>query len=296
MARKKITVGNDKELVGSETDYKNLLQRLNAQFLLDTEGFRTNGFDSLEDGRTYESGPPATRKRARPVRYIKGIDPESEVSLPREHLVFRILDLTRTKEFVLIKGPAGAGKSSLVNLTDYYCRTHKNKPGEEPTPITGYTFIEKDKPLLDSQKQATSNMEPAPEENPTRILFCDDVQNVEAKEWEKLVNQTFLKNEKLRIVGATTRRCASDPASPFLDSDALVSFNDLRLLPEEETAFLSQLLTEKDDFGKLDEESRDAVVNAVRDQCGRHVFALQVSMDKLDEYERDWSRTEMPKQ
>ena len=71
-----------------------------------------------------------------------------------------------------------------------------------------------------------------------------------------------------------------------MDSDALISFNDLRLLPEEENAFLSQLLTEKDDFGRLDEESRYAVVNAVRDQCGGHIFARQVSLDKLDGYAR----------
>ena len=118
------------------------------------------------------------------------------------------------------------------------------------------------------------------------ILFCDDIQNVESKFWEQLVNISFLKDHKLRIVGATTRRCASDPASPLLNNDSLISFADLRLRPDEHDDFLTKLLSEKDGFGELDDASRNMVINAVRDQCGGHVFALQVSVDKLNEYAR----------
>ena len=213
------------------------------------------------------------------------MDPEDESVLPREHLVLRVLQLSQVNELVLLKGPAGVGKSSLMNLADYYCQTHEvyGDVGV-PTPVTGYTFMERDKPEMEQLREAVSKMEQLTEKHPSRLLFCDDIQNVPSSFWEKLVNNPFLKENKLRIVGATTRRCASDPASPVITSDALISFSDLRLDPKEEEQFLSLLLPDNGNFQTLDKASEEMVVAAVRDQCEGHIFALQASLRKLDSY------------
>ena len=247
------------------------------------DGFKA----SLVDGGTYTLGPimPNKPRRQRTLRYTKGIDPKDKKTLPRDHLVAKVLDLIERHELVLLNGPAGVGKSSLMNLIDHFCRTAKNNAKGGPLPVTAYTFMEKDKPPLEQLREAVSQMDQQ-FENQVRLLFCDDIQNVESHFWEQLFNGRFLKDHKLRIVGATTRRCASDPACPILSTDAVISFKDLRLTPEEEKVFVAGLLDDKDDLKRLDEKSMCMVVNAVTDQCGGHVFALQVSLDKLDEFAR----------
>ena len=167
------------------------------------------------------------RGRYEPARYVKGVDPESPLAIAREPLVLRILKLASQHELVLLKGPAAVGKSSIMNLTEFYCG--KNETTDELfVPTTGYTFMEKEedsKPALEQLNDAVAKLPPLPESHGYRILFCDDIQNVASSFWEKLVNLDFLKKNKLRIVRATTRRCASDPASPVLGTDAMVTFS-----------------------------------------------------------------------
>lgn len=233
-------------------------------------------------------GPPAAAadrqrpKRARSQRYTKGVDPGDRITLPRNHLVRRILKLATEKELIILKGPAAIGKSSLMNLVEYYCETYDYTPDNEPTPSTGYTFMEKDgKPPIEQLKDAVAKLEPWTNGRPFRILFCDDIQNVESSFWEALVNDGFPRKNKLSIVGATTRRCASDPASPLLQKDALITYSDLCLTRDEETQLISHVMQDKTNLSKLDVSM---VIRALTDQCGGHVFALMVSLDKLDEY------------
>ena len=122
-------------------------------------------------------------------------------------------------------------------------------------------------------------MEPATEERPYRILLCDDIQNVPSSFWEGLVDSPFLAENNLRIVGATTRQCASNPASSLLSNDAVISFSELRLQSSEQNEFVSSLIRETTQLQKLDDAARSMVINAVVDQCGGHVF-----MQKLDEF------------
>ena len=217
---------------------------------------------------------------------MKGVDPESPLAIAREPLVLRILKLASQHELVLLKGPAAVGKSSIMNLTEYYCGTNETTD-ELFVPTTGYTFMEKEedsKPALEQLNDAVAKLPPLPESHGYRILFCDDIQNVVSSFWEKLVNLDFLKKNKLRIVGATTRRCASDPASPVLGTDALVTFSDLRLSSEEVEEFLLKFLETKHNVSRLAEEDKQMVINATLDQCSGHVYAIMVSLDKLDDF------------
>lgn len=217
---------------------------------------------------------------------MKGIDPESPLAIAREPLVLRILKLASQHELVLLKGPAAVGKSSIMNLTEFYCGTNETTD-ELFVPTTGYTFMEKEedsKPALEQLNDALAKLPPLPESHGYRILFCDDIQNVVSSFWEKLVNLDFLKKNKLRIVGATTRRCASDPASPMLGTDALVTFSDLRLSSEEVKEFLLKFLKTKHNVSRLAEEDKQMVINATLDQCSGHVYAIMVPLDKLDDF------------
>ena len=217
---------------------------------------------------------------------MKGVDPESPLTIAREQLVIRILRLTFLNELVLLKGPAAVGKSSLMNLAQHYCRTHESTE-ELFVPTTGYTFIEKEqdgKPALEQLQDAIEKLPPCPESDPHRILFCDDIQNVRSSFWEKLVNSDFFKKHKVKIVGATTRQCASDPASPVLGADALLTFSDLRLSPEEVGEFLVEFLRAKHCLSRLPKADKQMVISATVDQCSGHVYAIMASLDKLDEF------------
>ena len=110
--------------------------------------------------RSLALGSPGTRaaKRPVPLRYTKGVDPEGENTLPREHLVDRLLSLTKIRELVLLKGPAGCGKTSLMNIVDYFCRTNSFTRNGEPTPVTAYTFMESEKPPLEQLEEAVAKM------------------------------------------------------------------------------------------------------------------------------------------
>ena len=142
------------------------------------------------------------------------------------------------------------------------------------------------KPALEQLQDAVAKFPPLPASDPYRILLCDDMQNVRSSFWEKLVNSDFLKKHKLRIVGATTRQCASDPASPLhvLGTDALLTFSDLRLSSEEVEEFLLKFLRTKHNLLRLPETDKQMVINATVDQCNGHVYAIKVSLDKLDDF------------
>jgi hypothetical protein len=291
--------GDIRVRVSNETEFDRVLQRNKATHFVDKEQIQIYGFDSLENDGSYTFGPARGEytlgppqqqqheraKRARYQRYTKGVDPGGAFTLPRDHLVLRILKLASEKELVLLKGPAAVGKSSLMNITEYYCENNEYTSDNEPTPSTAYTFMEKDgKAPLEQLKDAVAKMKPWISGDPLRILFCDDIQNVDSSFWEKLVNAGFTRKNNLSIVGATTRRCTSDPASPLLQSDALITFSDLRLTVDEENQLISRLMMDKTHLLNLDEHSREMLINAVTDQCGGHVFAIIVSLDKLDEF------------
>ena len=86
-------------------------------------------------------------------RYIKGVDPESNATLKRERLIGRVLERCSRAEFILLKGPAAVGKTSVMILVDHFCRTNAEYIlGGEPrqTPFTFYTWMERDgKPAED---------------------------------------------------------------------------------------------------------------------------------------------------
>lgn len=83
----------------------------------------------LEDGKYYKLGPTQPQqeraKRARDRRYTKGVEPRDALTLPVRHLALCILKLASEKELVLLKGPAAVGKSSLMNLAEYFCQNNK---------------------------------------------------------------------------------------------------------------------------------------------------------------------------
>ena len=142
------------------------------------DGFKA----SLVDGGTYTLGPivPNKPRRQRTLRYTKGIDPKDKKTLQRDHLVAKVLDLFQRHELVLVKGPAGVGKSSLLNLTDHFCRTANNNANGGPLlPVTAYRFMEKQRPPLAQLREAVSEMDQQ-YENQMRLLFCDDIQNVDS--------------------------------------------------------------------------------------------------------------------
>mmetsp|Transcript_24158 Transcript_24158/g.39992 ORF Transcript_24158/g.39992 Transcript_24158/m.39992 type:complete len:91 (-) Transcript_24158:7-279(-) len=65
------------------------------------------------------------------------------------------------EELIILKGPAVVGKSSLMNLTEFYCQNNSVVPDRSPTPVTAYTFIESDgKPALEQIRDALGKMEP----------------------------------------------------------------------------------------------------------------------------------------
>eukprot|EP00978_Attheya_sp_CCMP212_P014761 scaffold37795_cov55-Attheya_sp.AAC.2 len=43
-------------------------------------------------------------------------------------------------------------------------------------------------------------------------------------------------------------------------------------------------MEDKTNLLELDPHSREMLINAVTDQCGGHIFAIIVSLDKLDEF------------
>ena len=120
--------------------------------------------------------------------------------------------------------------------------------------------------------------------DPKRILFCDDVQNISSTFWESLLNTSFFKDNHVRIVGATTRRCASDPASPIILEENVIPFAELCLDGEEEKLLFQKFLSSKTYLSSLPKEELQMVLAAVTDQCGGHVFAIIASLDKLDDF------------
>eukprot|EP00978_Attheya_sp_CCMP212_P014762 scaffold37795_cov55-Attheya_sp.AAC.3 len=223
MASKKITVVDTNgaeclEILSNDEEFQALIEDYSIRLLVDVGKYNIRGFESLVDGGKYTLGPPQPQQeraeRARYRRYTKGVEPGDALTLPRDHLVLRILKLASEKELVLLKGPAAVGKSSLMNIAEYYCQNNEYTPDNEPTPSTAYIFMQKDgKTPLEQLKDAVARMEPWTQGDPFRILFCDDIQNVNSSFWEELVNTGFPRKNHLSIVGATTRRCTSDPAS-----------------------------------------------------------------------------------
>lgn len=234
---------------------------------------------------------PKNKKACLPllVRFVKGVNPSADSTLTRERLVSRVLERSSKAEFILLKGPAAIGKTSVMILAAHFCQTNTHwKEGENlsyPTPATGFTWMERDKPPKEQLRDALTKMEEWKQGEPERILFCDDVQNVDSGFWEQLVSESrFLEINHVRIVGATTRRCASDPASPILESSSVISFPELCLDEEETTALFGKFMSYKTFLSSLADEALSMVLDAVTEQCGGHVFAIIASLDQLDNF------------
>ena len=216
------------------------------------------------------------------------MNPSADSTLTRQRLVSRVLERSSQAEFILLNGPAAVGKTSVMILAAHFCQTNTHwkdrKNLSYPTPITGFTWMGRDKPPEEQLRDALAKMEEWKEGEPERILFCDDVQNVDSGYWEELVSTRFLEINHVRIVGATTRRCASDPASPILESSSVVSFPELRLDEEETTALFGKFMSSKTFLSSLADEALSMVLDAVTEQCGGHVFAIIASLDQLDDF------------
>ena len=226
-------------------------------------------------------------KKRRPLTYIKGVDPNGIFTLKREILINLILTKLKNRALVVLKGPAGVGKSSIMNLVANLIESSTDHGFSQ----SQYTFMEREglTPLAQLNIALLKIGLSDPNSLP-RILLCDDIQNVPALFWEKLHTDTeWFTKHNVRILAATTRRCSSDPASPVLSTECTINFDLLRFTEDEFDTFSALYLPYTNHIKDLPKEDLDMVLNAAREQCAGHLYAFQCTIDSLDEF---CSRTE----
>ena len=275
------SVANDFEFNGLTADY-------NVRCLVTNDSVqkKIRGFTSLVEGGTYTLGPPnhdaPLPKKFRAMTYVKGVDPNGPFTLKRKAVIELVLSKLQRSAMVVMKGPAGLGKSSIMNLVANLLTESSSNYGFSGSQ---YTFMEKEglapRDQLNDALRKLGDF--APDSLP-RILLCDDIQNVPHSFWEKLHTEAdWFTNNNVRILAATTRRCSSDPASPTFPTESTVNFEQLRFSEEEFDTYSDLYLPFKNNIGLLGEEGLESVLKAAREQCAGHLYAFQVTIDALDD-------------
>jgi DNA polymerase III delta prime subunit len=208
-------------------------------------------------------------------------------TLPRSKLVTEIIQASERDPFVILKGPPGCGKTSLLMLLEHeLLRQGRNvikidMPDQDSGGLTGQATIEHAVSIeLDRQ--------PWVQGDPDRILLCDEIHRLYKKKfWDKFIKSAYLTKHHVHIIGAATRRYITKSASPVAATK--FDFDKLRLSHEESTQLIRSVVDAclpslRQAF--QNERCFEDVAAAVNEQCAGHAFAITHSLRALDDHAR----------
>ena len=240
-------------------------------------------------------GLPERIQVATPLLWLHGgVDLSASTTLLRQHVVDRILSASSDNPFVLMRGPPGSGKSSILQLVARNRLSH-NVPVRVLSIESNFSGYE----------QLGSRLKEMPKDKGPRYLLCDEIQNLYdigpdgTSFWGRILKEpaedgsSYFTDNNVRIIAASTRRLVTNTASPIeLDRGELLGFEDIKLTPAEVDDYIGRYLdTQHSHASHLPGLTRaselngwDGVLNAVVEQCGGHVFAIRHSLEKLNEY------------
>ena len=212
---------------------------------------------------------------------LNGVIPSASTTHARPKLVQHVRQAMAKSEFVLLKGPAGCGKSSLLDLLQVAL-------ARDQVPV--FRLVIRSGRAGNVQLQdAVDAMPPWTDGEAQRLLFCEEIHSLYTEEpdfWPHLVKGNFLRENGLRIVAAATRRLGDAPDSPVITTESLVPFEKFRMSMDETSELIDQHLPVLDNLratmDNLEHPDRILICNVVHQQCGGHVYAIIKTLIELD--------------
>jgi energy-coupling factor transporter ATP-binding protein EcfA2 len=218
----------------------------------------------------------------------EGVSPTANTTLPRSELVRDIIDAAAREEFVLLKGPPGCGKTSLLMILEHELGGMGRNVLRVSMPAVRDGTTNEDCNISAMEQMvdwiASLNRGGQLPSDPPGILLCDEIHRMyRTGFWDEFLKRGYLTKFNVRIIAAATRVYVAEHDSPV--KIVKFSFDKLRLSDEE-----AKNLMELHRFGlrHLFEAfeypgCQDAVQGAIIEQCAGHAFAIAHSLRRLDE-------------
>eukprot|EP00039_Didymoeca_costata_P017668 m.329233 g.329233 ORF g.329233 m.329233 type:complete len:875 (+) comp16566_c0_seq50:227-2851(+) len=245
--------------------------------------------DHLED--VMDNLPKAqSAKRQKPsgwdVRFINGVDVHNPGTIKRSVLVNAVKQKSNESEAVFIKGPAGCGKTSLLQLLGESYKI-------DGVPVA-YIVSESSLSYQAHIEKFQNSFSAISGDDVLKIVLWDEIHRLytgDDHDWTDFLKQPYLVNNNVRIIAASTRCVLGDTQSPAMDESKVIGYDRLRLTESEQQDLIQKILKPRD-FQALrevfqDESIKNHVLCAVLDQCGGHVYAIKQTLEALSDFVRN---------